>query len=114
MTKYGAKKTIMYGIKFDSKLEAGHYAYLVRKEKDKLISDIELQPTWQIVLNNKNICKVKLDFKFYDKERDLLRYIDSKGMDNANSRLKRKLVEAQEGIKVEVWTNKNWGLAWQK
>jgi len=115
MNKYRAKKTTMHGIKFDSKLEAMHYTYLQSRERTGHILNIELQPKWTIMCKDKKICNVLLDFKFYDALEGKTRYIDSKGVDTPMSKLKRKLLEAQEDIKVEVWTKKKWGLdQWAK
>jgi len=42
--KYGNTKTIVDGIKFDSKKEASRYQELKLMEKGRLIFDLELQP----------------------------------------------------------------------
>jgi hypothetical protein len=107
--KYNAIKTTINGVQLDSRLEAMHYQYLLIKQQVGRIGMIEVHPEWQIILCGKKICKVVLDFKFTDCETGKTRYVDSKGVDTAISRLKRKLLQAQECIKVEVWTKKKWG-----
>lgn len=45
-TKYGAKKTIVDNIKFDSKMEAEYYLYLKDRKENKEIKDFILQPSF--------------------------------------------------------------------
>ena len=110
MNKYGAIKTTVRGVRCDSKLEAMHYMYLLSKQRTGSVGHIKTHPEWTITFHGKKICRVILDFQFSDAKSGKTRYIDSKGVDTAISRLKRKLLEAQEGFKVEVWTKKKWGL----
>ena len=44
--KYRAKKTVVDGIKFDSKKEAKRYQELKRMESEGLITDLQLQPSF--------------------------------------------------------------------
>jgi len=110
VNKFGAIKTTIQGVTCDSKLEGMHYLYLLSKQRTGHIGHINVHPSWPIMFHGKKICNVLLDFKFTDAQTGKTRYVDSKGMDTAISRLKRKLLEAQEGFKVEVWTKKKWGL----
>lgn len=102
LNKYRAIKTEVDGIIFHSKKEAHRYLSLKLLQRGGKIVDIELQPEYEIVLNGKKICKVKLDFAYTDLESNERVTEDVKGVDNAVSRLKRKLVEAQYGIKVNL------------
>lgn len=105
MTKYGNKKCMSFGHKFDSIGEMQRYLVLREKLSHGDIEELELQPVYHIEINGINICKVILDFRYYDV--DSMRTIieDFKGMDTAISRLKRKMVEAAHNIKVEVIKN---------
>jgi hypothetical protein len=103
MNKYNNKITYIDNIKFHSKLEASHYQQLKKLQKQGQIKELELQPSYKIIINNIKICKVILDFKFYDNEKDKYRYVDSKGVYTAISRLKHKLLQASHDIKVEIW-----------
>jgi len=47
-SKYNAKKTIFKGIKFDSQKEAQRYGELLLMEKGKLITNIKLQPKYEL------------------------------------------------------------------
>ena len=46
--KYGAEATVIDGIRFDSKKEANRYAELKLMEKGKLITDLKLQPRFEL------------------------------------------------------------------
>ena len=47
--KYHNKKTVIDGIKFDSKLEAERYAHLKMMERAGVIRDLELQPEYELI-----------------------------------------------------------------
>lgn len=98
--KYGAIKTVVDGITFDSKGEAGRYAKLKLSEKAGIISYLELQPTYDITINNHKVCKVKLDFRYQQEGQTIVE--DFKGMDTSISKLKRKLVKAVHDVDVVV------------
>lgn len=98
MTKYKAKRTEVDGILFDSKGEADRYQELKLLERSGQINGLSLQPEFKIEINGKHICKVKLDFAYWENDERI--YEDFKGMDTPISKLKRKLVEAKYGIKV--------------
>ena len=65
--KYGNKKTTVHGIKFDSKWESERYLYLKSLEKAGRVKDLELQPRYNIMVNDQKICAYVADFK-YNKE----------------------------------------------
>ena len=101
-SKYNAVKTKIDGYTFDSQAEAQFYGDLMLRAKAGEILNLRIHPCFEICLVRQKICNVFLDFTFYDRIAGGQRYIDIKGIDNAHSRLKRKLVEAFHGIKVEV------------
>lgn len=98
--KYGNKITYVDGIRFMSKREAERYQQLKILQAAKHIKGLTLQPIFPIVLNGKKICKVIMDFEYYENDQRIIE--DVKGKDNAMSKLKRKLVEAVYGIKITV------------
>jgi hypothetical protein len=98
--KYGAKRTTVDGIKFHSKGEAGRYSQLKLMEKDGLISELELQPKYPIVINGVKVCNVILDFRYIEDGQLIIE--DFKGMDPPISKLKRKLVKAVHDIDVKI------------
>ena len=99
-SKYGAIRTVVDNITFDSKAEARRYGELKWMEKVGDVSEIIVHPHFSISVNGILICMVELDFQYLAKDKRT--FEDVKGRDNALSRLKRKLVEAQYGIKVKL------------
>ena len=49
--KFGARKTVVGGITFDSKREAEYYAELKLREKAGEVHEIELQPEFRLIVN---------------------------------------------------------------
>lgn len=47
--KYGNRKTVVDGIRFDSKLEAQRYGELKLMEKAGKIRDLKLQPSFELI-----------------------------------------------------------------
>lgn len=100
--KYNAQRETVDGITFHSKREAREYRALKQFQKLGLIESLELQPKFPIVISGIKVCTVIADFRYLDKQTGEVRTIDVKGMDNAVSRLKRKLAKAVFGIEIEV------------
>ena len=101
--KYNAIKTVVNGKTCDSKLEAHHYSILLTCEARGNITDLKLHPRYEVKVLGKKICTVVLDFEFYDKTLDEIRYVDVKGMYTSESKLRHKLLEVTHGLKVEIW-----------
>ena len=100
--KYGAVRTTVDGISFDSKREAAFYQELtLRKKAGEIHGEIDIHPVYPIIVEGNRICTVELDFAFHDTA-GKRHYIDVKGRDLPMSRLKRKLLFACHGIRVEV------------
>ena len=99
--KYGNKKVFVDGLKFDSKHEYKYYLLLKAREAKGEIDNLTLQPVFPVVINDKKICKVILDFSYRDKGTGRSHFIDCKGFATEVSKLKKKLVEAQYLIEVE-------------
>lgn len=103
-SKYRNKKTVYNGILFDSRKEANYAAILDQCRRASRIEDrvlsYEMQIPFQIEINGKKICKYIADFrvKYGDGSEKI---IDVKGFRTAIYSLKKKLVEAQYGIKIE-------------
>lgn len=96
--KYGAKKTIVDGITFDSKREAARYSELKLLEKGGYIRQLELQPAFAFELNGKVIFKYIADFRYFEGQTRVVE--DVKGVQTPLFRLKRKLIESQFNIKI--------------
>ena len=102
-SKYGATKTMIDGIVFDSKREAAYYSELKIREKAGEVSGLALQRAFPIIINGQSVGKFLSDFAFIDHtQEDRLRVVDVKGYDTPLSRFKRKCVEAFYQIKVEI------------
>lgn len=103
-TKFKSVAICEDGYRFPSLLEARRYKELKlltkAKGKDK-IYDLAVHPKYPIFVGNAHICMVELDFQYRDVQ-GTLHLEDTKGMDTALSKLKRKLVEAVHNVRVEL------------
>lgn len=101
--KYGNRKTIVNGIKFDSKAEAERYRELRLLEKAGEIKDLILQPEFLLQdkfrYNGKTERAVKYiaDFKYFDIAKGVYVVEDVKGVETEAFRIKRKLFLKQYG-----------------
>ena len=107
MNKYRAQKTRLDGFTFDSKREAAHYAELKLLEKAGHVNAIEVHPRFNLHATGADGIKRKigqaiLDFRYWDAREKRRRYVDVKGKDLPMSKWKRKHVEAEHGIVVEI------------
>ena len=98
-TKYGNKKTIVDGHKFDSKKEADYYVLLKSLEKDGKVSEIVLQPVFLLLdgfVDSNGITRRKIeyraDFSYYDHLVEETIVVDAKGMLTDVYKLKKKLL----------------------
>ena len=99
--KYGAIPTVINGIRFASKAEARRYQELALLEKNHLITNLELQPSYQISINNKKICRYIADFRYTTP--DGVEHIeDVKGIETPMFKLKRKLMKACLDLEIEI------------
>jgi len=102
-SKYKNIKIKIDNITFDSKLEGKHYSDLKLLVRAGAIKDLELQPRYDLIINDVKIGFYKADFRFFDIKENRERVIDSKGVDTVVSMLKRKMVKAIYGVDVEIW-----------
>jgi hypothetical protein len=97
--KYGNKKVIVEGIKFDSKLEAGRYQELRILEWAGEITDLRLQQEFELIpsfrKNGKTYRKTvyKADFTYFDNRTGKNVVEDTKGYRTTVYKLKKKLFE---------------------
>lgn len=116
--KYFAKKTVVDGIKFDSMKESRRYTELKLLERAGKISELKLQPSFDLKVNDVLVCKYVADFSYnvfeshetgslhvQAKRRETV-IEDVKGMKNSGAwrifRIKAKLLKAIHGIDVRV------------
>ena len=102
-SKYGAQKTVVDNIRFDSKREAEYYAELQLRARAGEVVGVELQRPFPLIVGNGEVIGTyKSDFCYFDCVEDRFRVIDVKGYDTAVSKLKRKIVRAVYGVEVEI------------
>lgn len=101
--KYGNKKVVIGGIKFDSKWESERYLYIKSLETAGRVRGLELQVRFPIVVNGEKICTYVADF-VYEKERQDGSWEkiveDAKGVETPEFKLKKKLMKAVNGIEI--------------
>lgn len=95
--KYGNIKTVIDGIKFDSKRESERYLELKLLEKAGEISDLKLQPRFILQhgfkYNGKTIRAITYTADFQYKEKENKREVveDVKGVETAVFKIKKKM-----------------------
>jgi mRNA-degrading endonuclease RelE of RelBE toxin-antitoxin system len=98
--KYGARKTIISGITFDSAAEAEYYLYLLAKQQAGEISNFRRQPRYRLqdgfTKNGKRFRPIDYvaDFEVVDKH-GRVTVVDVKGRKTEAFGIKRKLFEAK-------------------
>lgn len=100
MSKYGAKKTEIDGIEFDSGKEADRYIELKLLERAGEISDLELQPKFDFKIEDKKIFTYIADFCYTENGKRIIE--DVKGFKTPVFCLKKRLIEAQFGVKILI------------
>ena len=106
VNKYHNKKTVIDGIKFDSKKESQYYLKLKMLEKAGKIRDLRLQVPFVVLetfkVGDRTYRKTKYicDFTYYD-DKDKLHVIDVKGFHTNEYQLKKKLMAWKYGIEIE-------------
>jgi hypothetical protein len=99
-SKYGNVKTKVDDILFDSKKEANRYCQLKLLAKAGTISELELQPKFDLVVNGLKICSYIADFKYVKDDQIIIE--DVKGVQTPEFKLKKKLMKAVHGIDVLI------------
>lgn len=99
--KYGAKKTTVDGIVFDSKLESERYSFLKTLYTAGIITSLACQIRYDIVVNEQKICRVLPDFCYTLKGGKVI-VEDTKGIITPISKLKYKLLKAVHGVEVNI------------
>ncbi|MDQ0816042.1 hypothetical protein QF033_000620 [Bacillus pumilus] len=105
--KYGARKTVVDGITFDSKAEAKYYEQLKWLKKAKQIKDFSLQPRFELQeafkKNSKTFRKIEYIADFLVTNLDGSKeVIDIKGVETKEFAIKRKLYERKFDTPLKV------------
>lgn len=96
--KYGAKPTVVDGIRFHSKRESERYSELKLLQRAGEIRDLTMQPKFPIVVNDEKICVYIADFSYIENQEIVIE--DVKGAKTALYSIKKKLVEALYDVKI--------------
>lgn len=116
-SKYGAKKTVVDGITFDSRKEARRYGVLKALEQDGEISDLQRQVPYELIPEHRepdiigprgghkkgklieSACKYVADFVYIRNGEQVVE--DVKGVRTPEYRIKRKLMYDRFGIRIK-------------
>lgn len=105
--KYGNRKTVIDGHTFDSKREASRYGALKLLERAGQITDLELQPRFELIPKQRRAdgkaeraCEYVADFRYTDTATGQTVIEDAKGMRTRDYIMKRKLMLQVHGISV--------------
>jgi hypothetical protein len=116
LPKYGNRKVVADGIRFDSEKEWRRYTELQLALKSGLIAQLEVHPAFDIVVNGEKVCTYVGDFAYriyrdtvkdgetltWDGDRFFLRVVeDTKGYRTRDYILKKKLMKAVHKIEVK-------------
>jgi hypothetical protein len=90
-TKFGAVKIVYDNITFDSMGEGYRYVDLKNLQKLGIISNLQLQPKFDLVVNGVKVCVYRADFQYTFEGNEIVE--DFKGVFTALSKLKVKLFQ---------------------
>lgn len=102
--KYGARRTEVDGVVFASKREAARYRELTLMLAGGVITELELQPQYELVVNGYKIGTYRPDFRYWDVEQQR-RVVEEVKPPTARARsrdyvLRKKLVKALHFVDV--------------
>lgn len=117
MNKYGNKKVYVENIKFDSKVEAKYYLYLLKLKEEGLVKNIRLQPKFELQPKFKKYDKgyraitYTPDFEVEYSDGSII-YIDTKGTSTHEGDMKRKMFDYKYPELTLKWISKSvkWGI----
>ena len=98
LNKYRNVKTKVNGYTFDSKKEAGRFVELTLLKGQGAIENLELQPKFDLVINNKKIATYTADFRYFDiaNYKWVVEDVKSPITKTPVYRLKKKILENQQ------------------
>lgn len=99
-SKYGAQKTTVDGIEFDSKAEARRYGELRLLERAGKIKNLERQVRYDLEVNGVKIGFYKADFRYWDQASSQQIVEDVKGMRTPVFAIKAKLMKALHRVEI--------------
>lgn len=103
--KYGAKRTMLDGITFDSKAESQRYAALKQQERCGAIYNLQRQIWHDLKAANGVVaCRYRADFDYFDTSTGEPVTEDVKGVLTRDFKVKAKLFKEQYGREIKVVT----------
>lgn len=100
-SKYNNKPVERDGIKFASKREARRYHNLCLLQRAGEISELELQPKYDLVVEGMKVCSYVGDFRYLLHRKRIVEDVKSPATaKNPVYRLKKKLMQACHGITI--------------
>jgi hypothetical protein len=98
-SKYKNIITEVDGISFHSRKEANRYLELKMLLRSGYISELKLQPSFELRVNGVKVCTYVADFRYLDQQgREVVE--DTKGMKTPIYRIKNKLMIACYGLRI--------------
>lgn len=101
ISKYGAQKCVIDGIKFDSKKEAARYCELRLLERTGEIRNLRLQIPYVLIPKSRYGREIKYIADFVYFENDEIIIEDVKGVRTAVYRLKKRMMAEKYGIIIK-------------
>ena len=99
--KYRNTKTVIDGVTFDSKKESARYSDLKLMHRAGAITDLTLQPKFDIVINGQKVCSYIADFSYVENGVTVVEDVKSEMTRKLPTyRLKKKLMRAVHGIEI--------------
>lgn len=99
--KFGAKKTVIGDITFDSKGEAQRWMFLRMMERRGVIRELNNQVTFNISYDTKKICKYVADFVYLKDGKRVVEDFKSSATRTPVYRLKKKLLSVMYGVEIK-------------
>lgn len=104
--KFNAIRTIVDGLKFDSRKEAECWQFLKARLRAGEIQNLERQVRYQLTAFSEagpvDLCAYVADFRYFDVKKNQTVVADAKGVKTALFKLKAKLMLANHGISIEL------------
>lgn len=100
--KFGARKTVVDGITFDSVKEGQYYRTLKEQKRLGIILDFEIKRRWDLVVKGNKVTRYTCDFVVFNRDGSET-VIDVKGGNATRTRdyvLRKKLMKAIHGIDI--------------
>jgi len=111
MNKYRNKRVWAFGRWWDSQFEYNYYYYLLEKEKQGIINDLQIQVPFTLIDKSKYGTAIKYiaDFVYYKDNKMVV--VDAKGVKTPTYKLKARLFAERYGFEIkEVRNDSKWSV----